>query len=212
MSNLVNTIFIAIKNIQELLTNSGFTVSEEPDLNTVERMFQQNKLNTIYNNPLNQQLQTYFFLSSNLRESNLEDIIEEVYINNESFKNDDILFIVIKDEISSTTQESLNHKLINEWEQHRRLVIYMSLKRLQFNLLKHVLVPKHVILTREEEDEMRKEYNVKDDTQLPEISRFDPAALTIFMKPGQICRIERISKTTITSLFYRKCLNVDFKY
>ena len=52
-----------------------------------------------------------------------------------------------------------------------------------------------------------KNYNVIHDSNLPEISRFDPVALLLGMKPGQICKITRNSKTAIHAPYYRVCVN-----
>ena len=41
---------------------------------------------------------------------------------------------------------------------------------------------------------------------IPEISRFDPVALALLMRPKQICKITRSSKTSITFDFYRICI------
>jgi len=42
--------------------------------------------------------------------------------------------------------------------------------------------------------------------QLPMIDRFDPVAIAIGMKPGQICEITRKSATAIVSIYYRHCV------
>ena len=76
---------------------------------------------------------------------------------------------------------------------------------LQFNILQHKYVPKHVILNDKERDEFLKYYKITDLKQLPDISRYDPVAQAIGMRPGQICKIERPSKTAITTLYYRYC-------
>jgi DNA-directed RNA polymerase subunit H (RpoH/RPB5) len=80
--------------------------------------------------------------------------------------------------------------------------------------MKHVLVPQHNIvsdlkLEGESEtmvDKIIAKYNLKSKSQLPEISRFDPIALLICLRPGQICEITRKSPTSITSLYYRICV------
>ena len=41
---------------------------------------------------------------------------------------------------------------------------------------------------------------------IPEISRYDPVALALLMKPGEICKIQRQSRTAILSDFYRICI------
>ncbi len=81
------------------------------------------------------------------------------------------------------------------------------MKRLQFNILEHKLVFPHRILNEREDKEIRKKYFITSDEQLPEISRFDPVAMAIGMRPGQICEITRSSKTAVETKFYRLCYN-----
>ena len=57
-------------------------------------------------------------------------------------------------------------------------------------------------------DEPRKNRNEKQITRLsefPEIDRFDIVATLIVLRPGQICEIERSSKTSISTKYYRLC-------
>ena len=51
-----------------------------------------------------------------------------------------------------------------------------------------------------------KKYNISDITQFPDISRFDPVAQVIGLRPGQVCEITRDSKTAIESNYYRYCI------
>ena len=60
-------------------------------------------------------------------------------------------------------------------------------------------------LNEDEKKEMFKRYNILDVKNLPDISRFDPVAQAIGMRPGDICRIERPSKTSVISNYYRYC-------
>ena len=60
--------------------------------------------------------------------------------------------------------------------------IYISLiyiKCLQFNILKHELVPEHSILNKEEEEKFKNKYNITENSELPEISYFDPVSLVL---------------------------------
>ena len=43
--------------------------------------------------------------------------------------------------------------------------------------------------------------------QIPEISRYDAAGKCIFIKPGDIVKIERSSKNSIISEYFRYCIN-----
>ena len=69
-------------------------------------------------------------------------------------------------------------------------------------------VPKHTILTDTEVADLKKRYNINDTSELPEISRYDPVAQAIGMRPGQVCKITRPSKTAITTDYYRICCQV----
>ena len=44
------------------------------------------------------------------------------------------------------------------------------------------------------------------DNQFPIISRFDPVAQSIGIRPGQVCEIIRPSKTAIIAPYYRVCV------
>jgi DNA-directed RNA polymerase subunit H len=81
----------------------------------------------------------------------------------------------------------------------------MTLKQLQFNILDHSLVPLHRILSESEVATIKENYNIIQDSQFPEISRFDPVAKAIGMRPGEVCEIIRGSKTAITTKYYRLC-------
>lgn len=62
------------------------------------------------------------------------------------------------------------------------------------NITKHVLVPKHTIMSSEEKSALIKRYRLKD-TQLPRIMLSDPVARYYGMRRGQVMRIERASET-----------------
>ena len=76
-----------------------------------------------------------------------------------------------------------------------------------FNILNHELVPNHRILNDKEHEEFLKKYNIRLPSQIPEISRFDPVALSIGLRPGSIVHITRPSKTAIKGDYYRYCIN-----
>ena len=82
----------------------------------------------------------------------------------------------------------------------------ISIEYLQFNILDHHMVPEHTILTEEEKEEVCNAYYITKDDQFPEISRFDPVARAIGLRPGQLCKILRNSKTAIQSEYYRLCI------
>jgi DNA-directed RNA polymerase subunit H (RpoH/RPB5) len=62
------------------------------------------------------------------------------------------------------------------------------------------------VIDDEELTTIKTKYNITDDNQLPDISRFDPMAQAICLRPGQVCEIIRPSKTAIQSKYYRLCV------
>ena len=114
---------------------------------------------------------------------------------------DDDLIIVIREEPNETTIKTLKQI----WSTDKQFVIIWNIKMLQFNVLDHILVPKHKVLNESDEEIFRKRYNVNDDSELPDISRFSSPAMAIGIRPGKICEIIRPSKTAINTKFYRIC-------
>ena len=57
------------------------------------------------------------------------------------------------------------------------------------------------------ETAVMKKYNIKRFSEIPEISRFDAVAMAKCMRPDEVCKIVRPSKTAIEGLYYRNCVN-----
>ena len=68
------------------------------------------------------------------------------------------------------------------------------------------MVPYMRILDETEEEKFMKEQQIRDKSQLPEISRFDPQALVNAVRPGNICLFERSSITAMKTDYYRVCV------
>lgn len=208
MANLITNIFIACQTLAQNLSDQGYHIPLGDTIFScaeIEAKMDQNNLTGSFKNDQNKQVHVTFVLSNSVRESIIDEIIEKTY---EGHKNEDVLIIVTKDEMNENFQETMNKKFIYEWEKERRLVILLTLNRIQLNILKHEIVPRHTILTEDEIATVKTRFNICSDDQFPEISRFDPVAMLIFIKPGEVCRIDRPSKTAIFAQYYRRCLNV----
>ena len=119
-----------------------------------------------------------------------------------TYIKDDTLIIVAGHQINDTIVQLLNQM----WEREKYFIIIYSIEQLQFNILEHQYVPPHEILGSDEEERMMRRYNITNSDQLPSISRYDPVAQAIGIRPGQICKITRPSRTSIVSQYYRVCV------
>ena len=138
-----------------------------------------------------------------MRPVNLYEYIEDLFTLEEILTKKDDLIVIMKDEPNETIKKTL----VDIWEQDRIFIIVINIKRLQYNIMKHQLVPPHKVLSDEEKTEVKKRFNILEDTQIPDISRFSPVSQVIGIRPGEFCKVIRPSKTSIKSEFYRVCLN-----
>jgi DNA-directed RNA polymerase subunit H (RpoH/RPB5) len=209
-SSLISTVYKSRKVLLDLMGSQGYHVDEYNN-------FSINEVNTMFNNKQSDMLlkkkddnpatgkpdkiYVKYYLGKTLRPQNIQEMIDDLYNLEEVLEKQDTLMIITKEDMN----ESLMNLLKHIWEQDRILIVIQSIKRLQTNILEHTLVPPHRVLSAIEMGEIKRKYNISEDSQFPEISRFDPVAQVIGIRPGQLCEIIRPSKTAVTTLYYRMC-------
>ena len=210
-SSLISSIYKSRTILLELMGMQGYNIYDYEgfSVNEVNTMKVNNQLDMILEKndedvDLKRKPKIYirYYLAKSLRPQNLQEMIDDLFNIEEVLSKHDTLFIVVKDEVNDTLINALKHI----WEQEKIFIVIQSLKRLQFNILKHVLVPPHRILNSAEVLTVKKRYNIMNDGQFPDISRFDPVAQAIGIRPGQVCEIIRPSKTAISAPYYRMCM------
>jgi DNA-directed RNA polymerase subunit H (RpoH/RPB5) len=147
----------------------------------------------------------------------------------EFFSQEDSVFIIINDTISETLENHLNFlnvnlqndirdkelskSIIDEMEEnnylldkkHFRNVYLFNINSLTNNLLKHVLVPKHIsIRNKQVIHEILQKCNCTSD-QLPIILKKDAVSKLLRLTEGDICEITRKSEKCCEYPFYRIC-------
>jgi DNA-directed RNA polymerase subunit H (RpoH/RPB5) len=201
-SSEIQKIFKSRNILLDLLEKQGYDVSNYTGsgINEVNSMYQNKQMDMLLEKE-DKKVYIKYHLDKNLKLGNINDYIEDLmHLDNILNAKDDII-IIIKDE----PNDSLVNVLNNLWLHDKVFVNVINIKRLQFNILNHTLVPKHRVLNEKETIEFKQKYNITDDLQIPDISRFSPVSQVIGIRPGEICEITRHSKTAINTLFYRRC-------
>jgi len=78
----------------------------------------------------------------------------------------------------------------------------------KIDLTKHVLVPKHLLLTEQEKQKVIKKYGIKKLSQFPKILKSDPIIKILGAKEGDLIKIIRNENSGKESIYYRVVIEV----
>ena len=192
--------------IIDLLKRLDYNVEdyENFSINEIDAMNRNNQLDMlIYHKDQPQPKKVYVKYILSIRQQMLESIIDYLFRSDEAIldKNKDML-IIIADE----PNDCIKSKLEYLYEHENIFVVIHNIERLQFNVLDHELQPKVRILGEEETTNFISKYSLTSLKEIPEISRFDPVALAICLRPNQICEFTRTSVTALNTKYYRVCV------
>lgn len=209
-NNRILSIYNSRVNVLSLLERGGFDVGEYSgfSINEIDAMTSNSQLDMLVSHSMNKTKTyvKYYFTekqsSRQIRPPILAEIVDELYYVESILEKPDTLIIIIDDEPNDSIKEKIRYL----FDHDGIFVILHNMKRLQFNLLEHSLIPKVSVLTEPERLELYAKYNIQHNTQLPEIDRFDPMALALAMRPGQVCKIVRTSQTALENYYYRICI------
>ena len=205
-SKHVLNIYKSRKNILEILEQQKYNISDYNvfSINEVDAMHTNSQLDMLLSRDEDNTKVyiKYFSNSKQIKKQNLDDIIEDLFTIDNILEKKDTLIVITEDEPNDTIITYIKYLFDNAGI----FVVIHSIKRLQFNILNHKLVPYTTILTPPEVDELKIKYNISNLSKLPEISRFDPHALALCVRPGQVCMIKRTSITAMNSIYYRVCV------
>ena len=205
MSNsTIISIYNSRKNLLEILEERGFSIANYSNfsITDVGILTENNQLDMLLENAsTKQKIYVKYYVTKLIKPQNIYDIVEDLFHLESILEKKDDLMIIIKDEPNDTLLENIK----DIWVTDKIYISLVNIKRLQFNILKHILVPKHTILNENETELFMKKYNILDNTQIPDISYFSPVAIVIGLRPNNIVKIERSSRTSIKSDFYRIC-------
>ena len=208
-SGTISALFKSRNTLLDLLEKQGFDISDYTDygVSEIQTMYTNNQLDMLLSSTKDMRpaKKTYvkYHLAKTLRRENINNIIDDLFHLEQVLQKTDTLIIVMKQEVNDT----LIHILNEIWEKEQIFIVIHTLDRLQFNILEHQYVPEHTVLSEVEKEAVEKKYNITNFKQMPSISRYDPVSLAIGLRPGQVCKIIRPSKTSVNSTYYRYCIS-----
>lgn len=201
--SLSSKLYRSRKILLKQLTDLGYDTSEYTDfsVNDIYTMNTTKQLSFMVTNNLGIKKYIYYHIGKALRPAHIHELIEQLFYVDELLNVNDELCIITKELLNSTIMKEIRDK-------YREENIHMSVRSIQtmqFNIMNHTSVPKHRVLLDNEKKAIFEKYHIKSDDKLPEISQFDPVAIVIGLRPGQLCEIIRPNKTSLDSVYYRIC-------
>lgn len=179
-----NSVQKSIITISEMLTDRGLVEESKVLMNLIledKPSFNidiDNKIRIIYN------------LNNKIKLADIKKFIEEDF---------EYYIIVLTDKLSPANMKSIH-------ELHKDVQVF-EIKELAFNISKHSLVPKHILITDEKEiAKLVTSYKLKSKTQFPIILKTDPMSKYLNAKPGNIIQITRYSPSSGEHMVYRCCI------
>lgn len=205
-SNKILSVYNSRNTLIEIMEYKGYNVEDYNlfSINEVDAMYKNNQLDMLLTHSKNNRKAyiKYYLKAKQIKKQDLDDIIEDLYLIENALTKDDYLIIVTEDEPNDTIIAKVKYL----YEHDGIFVVIHNMKRLQYNILNHILVPSSKILTPDEVEALKHKYNLVSLNQLPEVSRFDPHSLAICLRPGEVCKYDRKSITALTTEYYRICV------
>ena len=196
MEDIHNT-FNARKTILEMLIDRNYIVNKEYldlDLDTFQYLYDKKDIDMLCDHKSGlKKIYVKFTYITKIKPNNIRDYANKIITTYLHSTNDELLIIL---------KNKPNNSIIKK-ESEYRICEFFWLDILQLNITKHVLVPKHSLITVEEIEKLLKKYNLKSIHQLPVIFRNDPVIRYYNFKPNSVCKIIRPSETSIKYIYYR---------
>jgi len=217
-SSTVSKIFKSRNIILQLMENRGYDIDDYTNrsINEIGQMLTNKQLDLLLEHKTervvieeddgskttrNKRCHIKYHLQGKVRINQIYEYLDDLYHIEDILTKEDDFIIIVKDKPNDTLIKLMN----NIWLKDNIYFSIFNLHNYLYNILNHELVPPHRILSDKEIVDIKKTYNITKNSEFPEISRFDPVALAIGLRPDQICEIIRPSPTTINTKYYRLC-------
>ena len=192
-----NVLFKVRNTILEMIADRCYIIPESEKLTFEQFVIKYNNKNVdIYINDEYKNKKIYVHFHNEQKSFSKKDLlsITQEIITKYSDENINIILLLREKENSAVSKELTK-------ESFKNVEIFLK-KYMIFNITHHVFVPKHIILTPDEEREVLEKYNTTKG-KLPKLSKTDPIAKYYGMLPDQICKIIRKSPEVGEYIYYR---------
>lgn len=191
------TLYKVRETLLEMITDRGFIIPPSEIISFSEFIIKYNTKNLdIYiNDEINNKKFYIYFHNEikNFSKNDLKNIMQKIFT---QYEDADInLVLLLREKENSAISKELTKDI------YKNVEIFLK-KNMIFNITHHLYVPKHIVLSKDEEKELLEKYNTTKG-KLPKISKVDPIAKYYGMKPDQICKIIRKSPEVGEYVYYR---------
>lgn len=183
-----NELIQSFVTLKEMLVDRGIDIER---LNAIanKELDTMSKVHKIFSLDVSDKLKIIYHINNKFKINELKKFMNE----------DEHIIVVFKEKINN-----LNIK--NMREQNNIQIEIFMMKELQYNISKHVLVPKHeIVKDMDEIDNLLNTYKLRKN-QLPIILHTDPMARYLNIKVGDIVKIIRSSPSAGEAILYRYCV------
>lgn len=182
-------LFKVRKTVIEMLNDRNYNYHDNISFNEFSLLLDANNINI----NIDDKMYVHFYNDNkNFGKNEFKNIVNTIQ---KDINPDVSILIIIREPENSAVKNELMKA------QYKNVELFLQ-KRLTFNITKHESVPKHILLTDEEIEEIEKKYNCSK-TMFPKMYRDDPVAKYYGAKNGDMFKIIRKSYSVGQTIAYR---------
>jgi DNA-directed RNA polymerase I, II, and III subunit RPABC1 len=171
--------------VLEMISDRGYSIPQEMLSTTFEQFsiqYDQKNIDLyIENENKEKKYYVYFHVSKSFGKNEMNTIVKKIV---SEYQDDNIgIIILLKDKESISITKEKNKPMYKNVE-------FFEQNKMKFNITKHYMQPKFIILTPEEEAEVLDKYQTTV-SKFPKIYTTDPVAKYYAMRKGQVIKVIR---------------------
>ena len=200
MDDILST-FKARQTLLEMAKDRGYEVPPEQfqvDVPTFRHLYNADKCDLLFSKPHSSEEKVYIkFMQAPKARPNMIRESAQHYLDAVLTDTSELIFVL---------KTRPNNSILKIRKSGYEKCEFFWLDKLQFNITKHVLVPRHVKTSPEEVKSVIEKYKLNSINQLPRIMTSDPVVQYYNFKRGDVIKIIRPSPTAFSHVVYRSVM------